>query len=177
MAQRRQRAVEHIGGMAAIDHGAIAQQLDLETCELGHPIGGAAEAGRILWREQQRAVQAIDDDGVGGREIPARKHRLHDLEALCHPVDATEQRRLVHSFNWLNTGARGRLHEGESDFVVLDPSVGLLFVEVKGGSLEFDPRNGIWYHKLYSGRSRAIKSDPFVQARKSAGHQGLRRVA
>jgi len=50
----------------------------------------------VGWREQQRPVQAIDDDGVGGRELPARKYRLHDLEALCHPVDATEQRRLVH---------------------------------------------------------------------------------
>jgi len=49
--------VEHIGGMAAIDHGAIAQQLDLEPCEIGHPIGRAAEAGRMAWREQQRAVQ------------------------------------------------------------------------------------------------------------------------
>jgi hypothetical protein len=82
--------------MAAIDHGAIAQQIDLETCEIGHPIGGAAEARRMGWREQQRAVQAIGDDGVGGRELPARKDRLHDLEALCHPVDAAEQRRLIH---------------------------------------------------------------------------------
>jgi DNA-binding helix-hairpin-helix protein with protein kinase domain len=41
----------------------------------------------MAWRKQQRAVQAIDDDGVGGRELPGRKLRLHDLEALCHPVD------------------------------------------------------------------------------------------
>ena len=83
--QRRQRAVENIGGRAAIDHGTIAQQLDLETSEIGHPIGGAAEASRMARRKQPCAVQAIDDDGVGGRELPARKHRLHNLEALCHP--------------------------------------------------------------------------------------------
>src|SRR5215467_2944430 len=76
MAQRRQRAVEDIGAMAAIDHGAIAQQIDLEACEIGSPIGGAAEARRMAWREQQYAVQAIDDDGVGGRELPARKNRV-----------------------------------------------------------------------------------------------------
>ena len=81
MAQRRQRAVEDIGAMAAIDHGTIAQQIDLETCEIGSPIGGAAEARRMAWREQQYAVQAIDDDGVGGRELPARKNRVNDLEA------------------------------------------------------------------------------------------------
>ena len=64
--QRRQRAVENIGGLAAIDHSTIAQQLDLETSEIGHPIGGAAEASRMARRKQQCAVQAIDDDGVGG---------------------------------------------------------------------------------------------------------------
>src|SRR5262249_40841799 len=41
-------------------------------------------------------MQAIDDDGVGGRGLPARKKRGNDLEALCPPVDAAEQRRLVH---------------------------------------------------------------------------------
>ena len=55
-------------------------------------------------RKQPCAVQAIDDDGVGGPELPARKHRLHNLEALCHPVDATEQRRLVH----VGRGRRGK---------------------------------------------------------------------
>src|SRR5215475_1284657 len=58
MAQRRQRAVEDVGAMAAIDHGAIAQQIDLKTCGIGNPIGGAAEARRMAWREQQCAVQA-----------------------------------------------------------------------------------------------------------------------
>jgi hypothetical protein len=38
MAQRRQGAVAHIGGMAAIDQGAIAEQPDLEPREIGHPI-------------------------------------------------------------------------------------------------------------------------------------------
>jgi len=47
MAQSGQRAVEHIVSMTALDHGAIAQQLDLEPCEIGHPIDGAAEAGRM----------------------------------------------------------------------------------------------------------------------------------
>src|SRR5215470_14120990 len=47
MAQRREGAVEHIGGMAAIDHVAIAQQFDLEREEISDPIGGEAETGRM----------------------------------------------------------------------------------------------------------------------------------
>jgi hypothetical protein len=38
MAQRRQGAVAYIGGTAAIDQGAIAEQPDLEPREIGHPI-------------------------------------------------------------------------------------------------------------------------------------------
>src|SRR5262245_23166075 len=52
MAQRRQRAVEDIGAMTGIDRSAIAQQIDLETCEIGNPIGGVNEASGTAWREQ-----------------------------------------------------------------------------------------------------------------------------
>jgi hypothetical protein len=45
--------------MAAIDHGAIAQQIDLKTCEIGNPIGGAAEARRMAWREPKADVVQV----------------------------------------------------------------------------------------------------------------------
>ena len=41
---------------------------------------------------------------------------------------------VYHSFRWLAESQKGTLHEGECDFVVLDPSNGLLFIEVKGGT-------------------------------------------
>jgi len=46
---------------------------------------------------------------------------------------------VFHSFNWLKTNDKGRLIQGECDFVLLDSENGILFVEVKGGSLEFFP--------------------------------------
>ena len=50
---------------------------------------------------------------------------------------------------------------------MLDPANGLLFVEVKGGSLEFDPVGMEWLRVLSSGVTRSLGKDPFEQARKS----------
>jgi hypothetical protein len=51
--------------------------------------------------------------------------------------------------------------------VVLDPASGLLFVEVKGGSLEFDPDRMEWRRVLPNGEDRLLGKDPFEQARHS----------
>ncbi len=74
---------------------------------------------------------------------------------------------VFHGFQWLGAGRKGTLIEGECDFVVLDPESGLLFVEVKGGSLEFDPDRMVWRRVLPSGEGRLLGKDPFEQARKS----------
>jgi hypothetical protein len=82
---------------------------------------------------------------------------------------------VFHSFNWLGANKRGTLFEGECDFVVLDPSNGMLFVEVKGGSLEFDPASMEWLRVHPSGERRVIIKDPFLQVRKSM-HEMSRRL-
>lgn len=82
---------------------------------------------------------------------------------------------IFHSFNWLGTDSRGTLAEGECDFVILDPTSGLLFVEVKGGSLEFDPGAMEWRRVLPSGETRKLGKDPFDQARRSM-HEIVDRV-
>jgi hypothetical protein len=47
MAQRRQAGHRAHWGHGRDRHDAIAQQLDLEPCEIGHPIGGLPKpAGR-----------------------------------------------------------------------------------------------------------------------------------
>ena len=51
--------------------------------------------------------------------------------------------------------------------MVLDPASGLLFVEVKGGSLEFDPDRMEWRRVLPNGEGRLLGKDPFEQARQS----------
>lgn len=68
---------------------------------------------------------------------------------------------IFHSFNWLGRDRKGTIHEGECDFVLLDPESGLLFVEVKGGSLLFDGRE--WVREV-RGERRSLNKDPFAQA-------------
>jgi len=82
---------------------------------------------------------------------------------------------VFHSFNWLGANKRGTLFEGECDFVVLDLNNGMLFVEVKGGSLEFDPVSMEWLRVLPNGERRVIVKDPFMQVRKSM-HEIMERV-
>ena len=74
---------------------------------------------------------------------------------------------VFHSFYWLGTGREGTLIEGECDFVILDPASGVLFVEVKGGSLKFDPDRMEWRRMLPNGETRLLDKDPFEQARRS----------
>jgi len=52
-------------------------------------------------------------------------------------------------FNWLERAQHGTTSEGERDFVLLDRKRGVLFVEVKGGSLAFDGRE--WVREVRAG--------------------------
>ena len=50
---------------------------------------------------------------------------------------------VYHSDPWLRAerhdrGRKGTLREGEADFVVVDPSLGILILGVKGGAVGFD---------------------------------------
>lgn len=82
---------------------------------------------------------------------------------------------IFHSFHWMGDGRHGTVVEGECDFVILDPENGLLFVEVKGGSLEFDPATMVWSRTVPSGNKRLLGKDPFEQVRKSM-HEIVDRV-
>jgi hypothetical protein len=71
---------------------------------------------------------------------------------------------VFHSFNWLSRSRNGTLQEGECDFVLLDPDCGLLFVEVKGGSLVFD---GCEWVREVGAERRTLNKDPFSQAQRA----------
>ncbi|HYG66511.1 MAG TPA: NERD domain-containing protein [Anaeromyxobacteraceae bacterium] len=69
---------------------------------------------------------------------------------------------VMHSFPWLRPTrdlARGPLHEGEADFVILHPERGMLVLEVKGGVPEL--RGRTWT------RGAREMRDPFEQARRN----------
>ncbi len=70
---------------------------------------------------------------------------------------------VFHGFNWLTRSRAGTIQEGECDFVLLDANHGLLFVEVKGGSLLFDGRQWV---RIVRGEERLLNKDPFYQAQR-----------
>ena len=70
---------------------------------------------------------------------------------------------VYHSFRWLAENERGTLDEGECDFVVLDPANGMLFIEVKGGTLRYNEKQDSWERILSNGRIRKLSKSPFDQ--------------
>jgi len=92
------------------------------------------------------------------------------------PTDSAAERRLYesfleqlddayvvyHSVDWVVAGRGGR-NEGEADFVITHPELGLLALEVKGGRIEFDPGTKRWTQTGHSG-THVLDEDPFHQA-------------
>ncbi|MDO6497739.1 NERD domain-containing protein/DEAD/DEAH box helicase [Photobacterium sanguinicancri] len=77
---------------------------------------------------------------------------------------------IYHSYPWLRTDRNDKgnttIREGETDFVVIIPSHGLLLLEVKGGEIKYDSENRQWNRVLPGGRLKEIQ-DPFEQARRN----------
>jgi hypothetical protein len=70
------------------------------------------------------------------------------------------------SCNYLHVNDYDELHEGECDFIVALPKKGLLFIEVKGGEIKYDPQKELWTSKDRFGEVHKIKN-PFQQADRS----------
>jgi hypothetical protein len=75
---------------------------------------------------------------------------------------------VYHSYPWLRAdrnekSGKTTLKEGEADFVVVYPALGLLIIEVKGGTVEYDAECHLWYRCPPNGYRYEIK-DPFHQA-------------
>ena len=67
----------------------------------------------------------------------------------------------VHGQRFLLPAKHGLIHEGELDFLVLDPARGALGLEVKGGRVEWHA--GVWWSTDRHGKRHKIK-DPGKQA-------------
>lgn len=68
---------------------------------------------------------------------------------------------VFHSYPWLRAQSHS-LREGEMDFILVHRQHGLLVVEVKGGSIRFEPDRQHWFQS-----QRKLKRSPFEQARKN----------
>ncbi len=70
---------------------------------------------------------------------------------------------VFYSCDWLDTRSNPiSSRDGECDFIIAHESLGILFIEVKGGELGRDGSTGDWYRKTKSGEKK-IK-DPIKQA-------------
>ncbi|MFC1529558.1 NERD domain-containing protein [Gemmatimonadota bacterium] len=67
---------------------------------------------------------------------------------------------------WLAPGRGGQAHDGEVDFMVLHPDMGILLIEVKGGGIAYDAPTDQWTSRDRNDDIHAIK-DPVDQVKKS----------
>ena len=72
---------------------------------------------------------------------------------------------VIHSATWVYKSRDGALQEGEADFTLAFASGGLLTIEVKGGGVAFDAKDGVWSSIDRHGNRHQIK-DPMRQASK-----------
>lgn len=78
---------------------------------------------------------------------------------------------VFHSVTWLGRARDNTAQDGECDFLIVHPEMGLLMMEVKGGGVSYDAYTGAWQSRDRNGVNNAIKN-PFDQAR-NAKHQIL----
>ncbi len=100
----------------------------------------------------------IFDRDSGGQDGPHSERMT--LEALRKLSDEWY---VFQSVKWQSL-RKGRQGDGEADFVLLNPSAGLLVLEVKGGLVELV--DGLWRTSDQYGDQYSIKN-PFEQARES----------
>ncbi len=98
------------------------------------------------------------------------KHKLSQLrsaaEATVYEKCATLANTFVviFSFPWIRATPYGSPRDGETDFLIVHPTKGILSIEVKGGGVSFDPMTGDWLSEDRHGIEHNIKN-PFEQAR------------
>jgi len=69
---------------------------------------------------------------------------------------------VFHSFDLLVQSKQGRFIDGEIDFLIFQPGLGFLVLEVKGGLIRYEGEEGTWYQN-----DRPMKMSPFGQAEDS----------
>lgn len=70
---------------------------------------------------------------------------------------------VIHSVPWLDCASR-HIRQGECDFLVLHPRIGILSIEVKPGDVFYDGPSGAWRRSDGS----SLGKDPYKQAQDSA---------
>ena len=87
------------------------------------------------------------------------EERLYHLFSEQLPDDYT----VMYSVNWVDPHSHEFHREGEADFVIIHEQLGIIVLEVKGGSIEL--REGQWYSIDREGNVHDLKRSPMLQAR------------
>ncbi len=74
---------------------------------------------------------------------------------------------VICSVAWALKVGFGPVKDGEADFVILAPGLGLAVVEVKGSKLVYVGEDGTWYRQDFSGRKLKLKESPPEQANRN----------
>lgn len=111
--------------------------------------------------------------------IPEYGHRL--LESVVSKAERKVYEKLrnglsdsftvLHSVSWISHNSKDFAQDGEADFLIAHPKLGILIIEVKGGGISFDAHTGSWFSTDRLGTKHLIKN-PFSQAA-NAKHQVL----
>jgi thymidylate kinase len=67
---------------------------------------------------------------------------------------------VFHSYDILSRNMKGKLVEGEIDFLLLFPDMGILILEVKGGVIAYDGNSKVWFQN-----GKELEKSPYEQAR------------
>ncbi len=96
---------------------------------------------------------------------PGKQAEISVYEALKDQLD--DSFTVFYSLEWNGSvSANLPVQDGEADFVVCHPEGGFLVLEVKGGTVTFDPDENQWNSGSFGGQIFRI-ADPFKQACKS----------
>ena len=75
-------------------------------------------------------------------------------------VGLSDRFHIFHQVAWQSRSELRGAADGEADFVVIHPELGILVIEVKGGVIDFDGERSVW---LQNGH--IMRKDPFEQAK------------
>jgi thymidine kinase len=104
----------------------------------------------------ERPPQSIIDDPKHSAEMKV----FHALQTL------PDRYVIFYSMHWQNFHDDWGVQEGEADFIIVHPDMGILVLEVKGGAVIYKSDQGKWFSQDRNGNNFEIK-DPVEQGRKN----------
>ena len=102
--------------------------------------------------------QQLPSDVASGAE-----RRLYEAFRLQLPDGFV----VLHSVKWLMRDRKHHDHDGEIDFLIIQPQLGVLVLEVKGGRIRVDSNSGRWFTMDRFNQESEMKASPFDQAQKN----------